>query len=484
MNRTWLAALAALIALTACGGGGGGGIESTSGIDGRGSPNPVAVVSQGSITGFGSVIVNGVRYETNSASFVIDGIGGSQDDLAVGDVVLIAGTISDDGTTGTASTVTFDDVVEGPVTAVDVTASRLTVLGQTVQVSGATSFDNNISPASLAGVNEGDVVEVSGFRLADGTISATRIEAKLAGGEFEVTGVATAASATSFTIAGLTVDYSAAMLNDFPGGTVETGQTVEAKGNALGAGGELLATRVEFKGTGLGANAGDQAQLEGFITRFTSPQDFDVSGNPVTTTGTTIFEGGIAGDLGLNIKVEVDGRIDDNGALVATKVDIRRSNKLRMTALVDSVDTGNNSLVMLGITVQTDAMTRLEDKSDADLRPFALSDINAGDYVEVRGDVFPAGSATVAATILERDDVDTETILQGFVESFSDPSYFVLGVRIETTPSTIFRDVDGTTLSATQFFDRLGTNDLVKAQGVEISATTMVADEVSFENAL
>lgn len=483
MNRTWLAALAAIVTLAACGGGGSSS-ESTSGIDGRGSPNPVAVVSQGSITGFGSVIVNGVRYETNSASFDIDGVGGSQDDLAVGDVVLISGTISDDATSGTASTVTFDDVVEGPVSAVDTVASRLTVLGQTVQVSGDTSFDDNISPASLDGISAGDIVEVSGFRLADGTVSATRIEAKPAGGEFEVTGVATNVSGTSFAIADLTVDFSSAMLNDFPGGTVETGQTIEAKGNALGVNGELLATSVEFKGTGLGANAGDQAQIEGFITRFVSSQDFDVNGNPVTTTGTTVYEGGTAGDLGLNIKVEVDGSVNDNGVLVAAKVDIRSSNKVRMTALVDSVDAVNSSLVMLGITVQTNRSTRIEDKSDADLRPFTLADLNAGDYVEVRGDELPGASATITATILEREDVDTETILQGFVESIANPSYTLLGVTVQTGASTVFRDIDGTVLSATEFFDRLGVNDLVKAQGIESTATTITASEVSFENAL
>lgn len=480
MYRTYLVALAALLTLAACGSGGS---ENTAGIDGRGTPTPVAVVSQGSITGFGSVIVNGVRFETDAASFEIDGVPGSQDDLAVGDVVLIAGTISDDGTTGSASTVTFDDVVEGPVTAINTVASQLTVLGQTVQVGGDTSFDNNISPASLEGISAGDVVEVSGFRLADGTISATRIEAKPAGGEFEITGIVSNLSGMSLAIAGLTVDFSSALLSNFPNGMVENGQTVEARGTALGVNGELLATRVEFKGGGLGAAAGDRAELEGFITRFASAQDFDVSGIPVTTSGTTVFQGGTAGDLGLNIKVEVDGDINGDGVLVADRVDIRRSNKVRMAALVDSVDAGNGSLVMLGITVQTDNMTRIEDKSAADLRPFTLANLNAGDYVEVRGDEFPAGSDTIAATILERDDINTDTILQGFVESVSDPSYSLLGVSIQTTGATVFRDFDGSTLTSFEFFNRLGVNDLVKAKGTESTATTITATEVSFENA-
>jgi len=480
MNRTHLVAIAALLTLTACGGGGSSDTN-TGGIDGRGSPTDVAVVSQGSVTGFGSVIVNGVRYETNSASFDIDGVSGSQDDLAVGDVVVVSGTISDDGTTGTAMTVTFDDVVEGPVTAIDTAASNVTVLGQTVLLSADTSFDNNISPASIDGISVGDIVEVSGFRLADATVSATRIEAKPAGGEFEVTGVAGNVSGMSFTIADLTVDFSSAMLNDFPGGTVQDGQTAEAKGTSFGPNDELLATSVEFKGAGLGANEGDRAELEGFITRFVSAQDFDVSGIPVTTTGATTYEGGAAGDLGLNIKVEVDGSIDNNGVLVATKVDIRRSNKVRATALVDSVDAGSGSLVLLGISVQTDRLTRMEDKSSADVRPFTLADLNAGDYVDVRGDEFPSGSGTIAATLLERDDTDARTILQGFAESVSNPNFSILGVTIETTAATVFRDVDGTILSAGEFFGLLGVGDLVKARGSESTDTTITAEEVQLQ---
>ncbi|MDX1775448.1 MAG: hypothetical protein R3297_02595, partial [Desulfobulbales bacterium] len=69
------------------GGSSGGGDDGTGGIDGRGP----AVVSQGSITGFGSIIVNGVEYETTSSEFEIDGETGTESELEIGDVVVIAG---------------------------------------------------------------------------------------------------------------------------------------------------------------------------------------------------------------------------------------------------------------------------------------------------------------------------------------------------------------------------------------------------------
>lgn len=244
---------------------------------------------------------------------------------------------------------------------------------------------------------------------------------------------------------------------------------------------QLVATKVELKNALPDIADGVHIEIQGFITRFVSAQDFDVTGLPVTTNGSTLFEGGDATDLGLNIKVEVEGDVDANGVLVATKVDIRRAKAVRTTANVDSVNASTNSLVVLGITVTVDALTRLEDKSSADVRPLTLADINAGDYIEVRGGEFPAGSGDILATILEREDADTEAILQGFVETISDPSFTILGVTIQTSGGTIFRDVNDGVISSTEFFNQLAPNSLVKAKGSESSDTVITADEVEFE---
>ncbi|MGB5258448.1 MAG: DUF5666 domain-containing protein, partial [Woeseiaceae bacterium] len=262
---------------------------------------------------------------------------------------------------------------------------------------------------------------------------------------------------------------------------INSGDFVEAKGTSLNASGELVATRVELKNVLPDVSDGLYVEIQGFITRFVSAQDFDVTGLPVTTTANTTFEGGDATDLGLNIKVEVEGEVNSSGVLVATKVDIRRAKAVRATANVDSVNAAANSLVVLGITVSVDALTRLEDKSSADVRPLTLAAINAGDYVEVRGSEFPAGSGAILATILERDDADPDTILQGFVETITEPSFAILGVTIETGGATVFRDIDDSVISSTEFFNQLAPNSLVKAKGSEVSDTVISAQEVEFE---
>lgn len=466
-----------------CGGSSSGGAAATPSattppVGGIGR-NGIAV---GPISTFGSVVVNGVRYDTSTASFTIDDASGTEDDLRVGDVVTVTGTIDDNGTTGTAETVTFDDSVKGPVESVDIVGSQLVVLGQTVLVRPETSFDDGFATPSLEGVNVGQLVEVSGQIDANGNIVATRLEPKPAGTQFEVHGTVSNLDSANmrFNINNLVVDYSSATLDNFPGGQISNGDFVEAKGTSLGAASELLAAQVELESLVPGATDGDRVEIEGFITRFASAQDFDVAGLPVTTNASTTFVGGAAADLGLNIKVEAEGDIDANGVLVATKVDIRRSKAVRMIATADSVDAANNSLVVLGITVTVDALTRLEDKSNADVDPLTLADVNAGDYLEIRGSEFPAGSGTILATIFEREDPDTETILQGFVESVSDPSIVILGVTVNTS-GAIFRDVNDTPISAADFFNQVAPNSLVKVKGSEVSDTTISATEVEFE---
>ena len=469
-----MAAVLAALLLVGCGGGSGGG--QVAGIDRTGSP---IIASLGTVTTFGSVVVNGVRYDTSRAQFTIDDRPGSQDDLSVGDVVLVRGTLDSGTTTGVATSVVFDDNVEGPIGSIDLAADTLVVLGQTVRVSPDTSFDDSIPSRSLTGLVVGNVVEISGFVESDGSVRATRIERKTLVGELELTGVVTSHDgvARRFNINAQVVDYSTAQLQDFPAGAIANGQLVEVKAGSV-VNGELRATRVEFQGGALAGAAGDRREVEGFITRFVSATDFDVAGVPVTTNGQTVVQGGT---LGLNVKVEAEGTLNASGVLVATKVDVRRSAAVRIVALVDSVNAGAGSFVMLGITVKIDALTRLEDKTSQQVRPFTLANLVTSNYVEVRGLEFPAGSGEVLATLVERDDPDSDSELQGFVQTVAQPALTILGVQVSTTGAQ-FRDVNDAPITATQFFSQLAVGNLVKAKGLEVADRALQANEVEFEN--
>jgi hypothetical protein len=471
-----------VLATLAAGCSGGGGEQR---LD---APDSTDAFAYGAITAFGSVFVNGVRYDTSEADFTIDGQSGTQASLGVGDVVLVAGSLDTGSTTlGTANEIVFDDAVEGPIGSIDLPNDSLVVLGQTVRITGDTSFDDSIPVGSLAGLSVGDIVEVSGFRSSDGSIQATRLERRLIPVpplEFETTGIVSNLDSVAkrFDINALVVDYSTAMLQDFPSGAVANGDLVEVKGTTLGPNGELVATRVELVGDNVPAETGDRVEIEGFITRFVNATDFDVAGVRVTTTSATIIQGGIAADLGLDIKVEVEGSLNSSGILVADKIDIRRSEAVRITALVDFVSVAASSFVTLGITVKIDSLTRMEDKSAADVERFTLRDLVAGDYVELRGMEFPAASGEVLAARVEREDPQARTELRGFVAVVAEPSFTILGVGVTTNGATVFRDETGAAISAAAFFAALAPGSLVDARGIEVTDRTIAASQVELED--
>jgi len=468
MQRLIAFVVTATLVLAACSGGSG---NSVAGIDRTGAP---VIASYGTVSAFGSVVVNGVHYNTSGATFTIDGDAGAQSDLGIGDVVLVKGSLDSGGATGVATSVRFDNNLEGPIASIDTAANTFVALGQVIRVTADTSFDSTIQPPALSTLTVGDVVEVSGLVQFDSSVNATRIDRRPLGGQVELSGTVALhqAGPRLFTLNTQSVDYQLATLKNFPGNAVDNGQRVLVKGSLVS--GVIRATSVEYLGDEFRGTGGERREVEGSITRFTSTSDFAVSGLPVTTNAQTSFEGGTAADLALGVKVEVEGNLDDAGVLVAMKIEIRHSAPVRIVATVDSVNTAAGSFVVLGVTVKIDALTRLEDQSLQHLLPFGLANINAGDYVEIRGSETPAGSGNVLATLVERTNLQQDTQLQGFVQSVSPPQFTVLGVQVTTNGGTQFEGISGVA--------QLAVGDLVKATGRKLSDRAIRADEVEVDD--
>ena len=122
-------------------------------------------ITQGRVTGFGSIFVNGIKFNTDNAIFIRDGAGSkNQEDFSTGEIVTIKGSIDSNKTTGTATEVTFSDALEGVVTT-KASGSNIEVLGQKVTTDNLTIF---IGFNKLSDLVIGNVVEVSGFTVNNG----------------------------------------------------------------------------------------------------------------------------------------------------------------------------------------------------------------------------------------------------------------------------------------------------------------------------
>jgi len=409
-------AITSITGLTACGGGSGDSDSTNSSTGTSGN-----TITSGVVTGFGSIFVDGVEFETDSSSFSLDdGDDGPEDEdgLAVGMVVTVTGTVNADGITGTAEHIEFDDELEGIVNASNVGADgtgTMTVMGQTVVISTTTIFESDVAGISGADlVVAGNVIEVSGFSSGDGTVYATRIEVKLAthsGEEIELKGIITNLTDTTFDLGELTVDFSTAMFDDhIPDSTLSEGLYVEVKSIAGFVDGDLIASEIELEDDGdmgLDGDDGDEIELNGIVTAVNSDTAFEIGGHRIIITKSTEFEHGNAGDISIGISLEVEGELNAAGELLADEIELKLHDDIEMEGNLEEVNNPPGTVTLLGETILITTSTLLLDERDeGGLVPehfFGLDYLNSGDYVEIDAYLEP-DSGKLVAIKLERDD--------------------------------------------------------------------------------
>jgi hypothetical protein len=428
-------------------------------------PPETGVVSAGVITGFGSVYLNGVRYDTSAAQVSVNGEAAGESDLKVGQYVQLQGHAH--GAAYYADVIRYHNVIEGPITNVDYGASSFEVLGQTVLVTQLTSLDDEIVPASIEGLAVDDVVEVSGLVTTTGVIEATRVDIKPDSGPYDVTGyVSNLLTGTKrFNINELVVDYSTASMEDFATGAPAEGDLVLVKGFEFNTDKSFIATRVELRSDDwIKPDAGDQLEIEGLITDFLSAADFKVAGAPVTTTPATMYEHGTVDDLADDVLVEVEGTANAAGVLVALKVKFKEISEIRIVAEIDQLVAADGSMTLLGVVVSTDEGTRYEDMSALALRDLGFENLVVGNWVDVRGYEDPAGSNAVTATRVVRIDPSDVVRLRGPFLALVRPDFHILSVLVATGETTRFVLEEGIRLTSDEFFDQ-APGEVVEAWG-------------------
>jgi endonuclease YncB( thermonuclease family) len=330
--------LAVLTLLPGCGGGGG--------VGGEGTGSFASVTfSSGTITGFGSIVVNGVHYD-EAAATVQDDDGASLDrsSLALGMVVQVsAGGISTatDGTlVATASAVRASRSLLGPVSAINLATGRLTVLGQGVAISAATVVDSRWA-GGLASVAIGQVVEVYGYFDASRSLYvATRLAPASAGSGYRISGpVASVDDGQTFHLGGQT--FSGATSGLSTGSLVRLNlQTApDTSGRWV-----VSAQRAEDKTP----SDREGARLDGLVSAVSSTTRFVVDG---TTVDSSLAQ--VSGTVQVGAKVEVRGLLRA-GVLLATEVQVKAAeaaSQFELKGSASALDTSTRRFVLRGVTV-------------------------------------------------------------------------------------------------------------------------------------
>jgi len=385
-RRHWL-----VLAASAVSGCGGGSASTTAGLS-PGTGGTGSVYTQGSISGFGSVIVNGIKFDDTTATVQLDGTTLGSADLRIGMVASVQGTRLADPTLGTASHIEVWSIAQGPVLQVPtVTQStqradgsvaefaEFSVAGMIVQTNPNTSFYGVALASDLV---PSQVVTVWGLQAgADGTRwTATYVEVRPMGMVYRVsTGVVH--------VAGLQRSLNGLLLTGSMADMLVDGSLVRVQGVWSDASNSLAVAHAKLLGSGLLGQLPDDAktevEIEGFVTDTPTASGF-MLGNIVVDASAIAP---ISTQIKMGARVEVHGTWQ-SGVLKATEVELEAEQTLQTVELKGVMDpfVSKAEFWVRGQRCDATGITKVEHGTLADLKQgveVKLRGSKAGDVVMV-----------------------------------------------------------------------------------------------------
>jgi primosomal replication protein N len=314
--------------LVAC--GGGTNVASMPGTGGTG------ITAMGPVAGFGSVIVNGTRFDDTNARVLIDGEIQWPSNLRLGMVANITGLKSDAAVTatsivsaiGTANTIEVWSIAQGRVSNI-VSPDKFTVAGMAMVTDAGTVLEGAMSVNDLTAQS---VVKVWGQPL-------TADFSQWAVTRLQVLGSATDTVSTGkIVMLGAMPSLNGLVLSNSPL-ALKDGMLVRASGSL--SSGPTISTLTVSKITPLTGTTSGYAELQGVVTSVVSSStvpakvtrlvlgaiEVDVSSASLYPVGASIVQGS---------RIEVEGNWNA-GVLVATKVELKSAEQMQKVEIEGDV---------------------------------------------------------------------------------------------------------------------------------------------------
>ncbi len=330
-RRGWLTWVTAVLA--GCGGGGndgadtlssgasgsGSGTSGPSGPSGQSGPSGTSgatnstetaaaspgtggtgISVSGPISGFGSIVINGVHYDERGAHITVDGASVDGSALRLGMVADVSGTRAADGLTGVADSIVVWSVAQGAITQVE--GSTFTVMGMRLAL-------HSMSVVDVDRLSEGRYVQVWG------------LQADTSGRSWQVTRVAAADSSPSVVTGtvkkhdGVRSVNGIRLVGDKAHGLSED-VIYRLQGQWDGEGQQLEVQSVRRVEVAHPAASGKEVEIEGVVTSTLSGSRFTLGA--VTVDASAVLD--MAATLQVGQRVEVEGRWQ-GAVLVATEVE-------------------------------------------------------------------------------------------------------------------------------------------------------------------
>lgn len=430
-------------------------------------------VVSGTLTGFGGVVVDGVRYGEANAVAAFDVDPSAESPATMADLKLgqqVEASLDKDGN---CVKVIVRSTVIGPVQSIDTANNSFKAVGQTVKVivsgEGMTVFEG---VTGLAAMKVDDWVEVHGTLDNDKNVVATRVEVKPAAGTVAVRagGIVKELNETAktFKLGDLTINYAGAMIKP-EGAKIENDVLVFVYSDQLPTGTTLVAKAVRV---------GKQPTLEGrrfviggLVTDAAADgKSFKVNGIKVDAAGAELKGGQnpTFADIKNMALVRVEGTLNTSAGgvtLKATRVWVIPASEQRRVMLIGQVTdfVSAASFKVRGVPVNADMAT---------FKNGVKADLKDGAFVDIKG--------RVDGQVVKADEVRIDTPprnlgfrLFGVVSDYvaADKTFKLLGIPMKLSDTATFEN---------GVLADFSNGDVVEVKG-SFDGTVFLVSEVEFK---
>ncbi|WP_424193049.1 DUF5666 domain-containing protein [Ampullimonas aquatilis] len=461
--QPWLVlSLAGSIAFTGCGGGSGS-TTSTSTT----SASSTETTATGTVTGFGSVIIDGEEYDTSAAVVSTSTDPSTSTEVPASDVALGMQVTAQISASGKVTTMVYAAATIGRVTAGS--ATSMTVSGQTVVPSSNPALPTIYSGVgSMADIAVGDLVIVYGITTGNGTITATRIEVKDPSTATKTRVVGNISNldtaAKTFTIGGLTVNYSATTL--IPSTLSLTNDlTVTVWSDSAPTNAGVLTAKV-IAVSNANMTDGNSARVGGWVRNYSASNKTFALGNVTVDASTANYTNGVAADLANGRALRVSGSFSNNLLKASTIQYIRNlgDSQVVLTGAITDFVSANN-FVVRGVPVSTSGATFVNGTAEN------LAD---GVLVRITAPSTSSDGSTLSASKIELITTASGKIrtLAGKVENYdaSLGTFNLNKVSMKLASNATFKNSNGTAATVTDF----NNDDIAVVRGAFVSGVFTV----------
>lgn len=426
----------------------------------------------GTVSGFGSLYVNGVRYNTGNADFTINGQPGSEDAIRLGDRVVLSGLTNNQGRF-IANSVNYEATATGQIQHIDYANETITVHGQTFVLTG----ESNLEEVTFDALKQGNFVEISAVYSEQRGFLISKLERKDDEDTLSLTAKVTALDSANntLTINDTTFDAS----NVTVAQELAVGDIVEIEFNQLNDINVITDIEIEH----YDEQDGVSVILDGPIVNVTD-SSITIANTQVLINDDTDFEDISLAQLANGTRVVVEAIIINNQH-IAEEIALYVSADSDIEGKITDINLALNTITVNEREYTITPFTLFDDESSADDKQLALSSLGIGDFVEI--DFYSDDNGNAFVTKLEREEQpenDDDISISGKVSNINlDTNTFnVSGITLFVNASSDLENRFGNDVSVQDFMASLSDNDKLELEVFKTSEDGYLVLEAKYQD--